>query len=224
MAAKPSRSTSAAISAFAAPSLPERKTTRRPPCCAGSAASTAAGIVLNAFTRRAPGTASATTSLEARPPRSLGENAGNSMAFVASTTILPAHRPPPRTASGTAEKGIASTTTSARSASGTETAVMFRPSSRAKSTSDAGPRWLATRTSMSQRANWVARACPMAPEPRMAKLIGLLLSSAEVCRRRVDESRSSNLRCARYGRSFRPGSRGYLRLGWSFSGGLRGSP
>src|SRR5260370_8103433 len=89
------------------------KMTRRPPASAGLLARAAAAKVLNAFTTRAPETASATISLDNRPPRFVGVKAGRSTALVASTTLRPPQSDVHLTASGTPGNGPARITTSA---------------------------------------------------------------------------------------------------------------
>src|SRR5713101_7417145 len=168
---KPSRSHRALTVAIASASSEDMKMTRRPLASAGLLARAAAAKVLNAFTTRAPKTASATISLDNRPPRFVGVKAGRSTAFVASMTMRPPQSDIELTASGTAGNGTARITTSARMDSSTVAAFTFEPSLPTIYVSEPGPRLLASETSIPLLAKWPAKALPIAPEPMIALAI-----------------------------------------------------
>src|SRR3954447_2249311 len=140
IATKPASSNSAVTWDFASASSPERKITRRPPPSCGSEPSTAAPRVFAAFTTRAPGTRSATTSLEVRPLRSLGLKS-----FVVSMRILPSQRRP-AIASPTRGRGTAMAPMSAPAAASAVPADAPSPSVKTTDARDSGPRLLARTT------------------------------------------------------------------------------
>src|SRR3954451_2494428 len=165
IATKPASSNSAVTWDFASASSPERKITRRPPPSCGSEPSTAAPRVFAAFTTRAPGTRSATTSLEVRPLRSLALKS-----FVVSMTVMPSHRRP-STASPTRGHGTAMTTMSAPAARSTVPADARSPSGETTDASDSGPRLLARTAWRPARSAVRAIAWPSRPAPMIPTLL-----------------------------------------------------
>src|SRR5882762_8071777 len=129
---------------------------------------------LNAFTRRAPATRSATTWLETRPCKSTGLNSGASIGLLASMTIRPPQAGRPARAAGSFDQLTAIKTMSAVAACSRVPALMVGLRAATDSFNDSGPRLFAMVAAMPARDSVFATAKPILPAPMMPMLMVML--------------------------------------------------
>ena len=153
MQKNPSWLIKAATLALASASSPEKNSKRLPPSVSGAAVNKAGVKWLNALTKRAPGTYSATTALETLPAKSTALKVGASIGLLVSITIRPCHGPAFFYA-----------------------AVNFDQLTATKADKLSGPRLLAMETAMPLRVNKVAIAVPIEPAPKIEIVLVVLLN------------------------------------------------